>query len=288
VKTLLLASLPLSLFGACGGGANAGSKEIQNLGSDTMLEVAGALAETYHGQHPEVVISVSGGGSGVGISNLISGDVDIANSSRGLKPKELEDAKKHGRNPVEHKIGFDGIAIYVHKDNPLPSITMEQLKDLFGDGGAIGTWKALGVDFPAGDDKVVLASRQNNSGTYEYFREAVLGGDKGRFKPECNNLNGSKDVVDFCAKTKSAIGYSGIAYATGEVRVVPVVKAAGGKPVMPTVDTILDSSYAISRPLFMFTNGEPQGPVKHYLDWIKSDAGQGVLQKKGYIPLRKI
>jgi phosphate transport system substrate-binding protein len=116
----------------------------------------------------------------------------------------------------------------------------------------------------------------------------VLGGDTGRFKSECNNLNGSKDVVDFCAKTKSAIGYSGIAYATDQVRVVPVQKQAGGAPIMATVDTVLSGSYAISRPLFMFTNGEPKDQIKQYLDWIKSDAGQMVLQKKGYIPLRKI
>lgn len=267
---------------------SARTREIQNLGSDTMLEVAGALAEAYHKIHPDAVVSVSGGGSGVGISNLISGDVDIANSSRSLKEKEIEEAKKHGRTPVEHKIGYDGIAIFVHKDNPLQSITMEQLKQLFGDGGTIVTWKALGVDLGEAADKVVLASRQNNSGTYEYFREAVLGGDKGRFKPECNNLNGSKDVVDFCAKTKSAIGYSGIAYATDQVRVVPVIKKEGGAPVLPKVDTVLDGSYAISRPLFMFTNGEPVDHIKHYLDWIKSDAGQAVLQVKGYIPLRKV
>ncbi|MCU0866067.1 MAG: PstS family phosphate ABC transporter substrate-binding protein [Planctomycetes bacterium] len=292
MKTLLvlapLAAATLLLFHACGGSADARQKEIQNLGSDTMLEVAGALAEAYHTAHPEMIISVSGGGSGVGISNLISGDVDIANSSRSLKPKEIEEAKKHGHTPVEHKIGYDGIAIYVHKDNPLPSITMEQLKELFGDGGKLVSWKQLGVDLGADSDKVILGSRQNNSGTYEYFREAVLGGDKGRFKQECNNLNGSKDVVDFCAKTRSAIGYSGIAYATDQVRVVPVMKQAGGAAVLPAVETVLDGSYAISRPLFMFTNGEPVDQIKQYLDWIKSDAGQAVLQRKGYIPLRKV
>jgi phosphate transport system substrate-binding protein len=286
ISLLLIASG--LLITSCGGNADARAKEIQNLGSDTMLEVAGALAEAYHTAHPEMIISVSGGGSGVGISNLISGDVDIANSSRRLKDKEIEAAKKQGNTPVEHQIGYDGIAIYVHKENPLASITMEQLKELFGDGGKLTSWKQLGIDLGADADKIVLGSRQNNSGTYEYFREAVLGGDTGRFKSECNNLNGSKDVVDFCAKTKSAIGYSGIAYATDQVRVVPVVKKAGGQPVMPTVNTVLDGSYAISRPLFMFTNGEPKEQIKQYLDWIKSDAGQLVLQQKGYIPLRKL
>jgi phosphate transport system substrate-binding protein len=285
VKKTLIPALALSfvLPTACGGG----KLELQNLGSDTMLEVAGALAEEYHKVNDEFVVSVSGGGSGVGIANLIAGDVDIANSSRPLKDKEIDQAKKQGQTPVQHKIGYDGIAIYVHKANPIASITLEQLKDLFGDGGKISKWSDLGIDLGSPNaDRVVLASRQNNSGTYECFRDAVLGGESGRFKPECNNLNGSKDVVDFCAKTISAIGYSGIAYATDEVRIVPVVKAAGGKPVTPTTATVLDDSYALSRPLFMYTNGEPTGPIKTYLDWIKSDAGQRVLIKKGYIPLR--
>lgn len=269
---------------ACGGG----KKEIQNLGSDTMLEVAGALAEAYQAVKTEVIVSVSGGGSGVGIAAMMSGDVDIANSSRKMKEKEEDEAKKQGYSPIHTSIGYDGIAIYVHKDNPIQSITVAQLKELFGDGGKLTKWSDLGVDLGADANPVVLASRQNNSGTYEFFREAVLGGDKGRFKPECNNLNGSKDVVDFCAKTKSAIGYSGIAYATDQVRVLPVVKAEGSPAVMPTVDTVLDGSYAIRRPLYMITKGAAAGDIKDYLDWIVSDAGQKVLQDKGYIPLRKL
>ena len=282
---LALSLVACASFTACG----PSKKELQNVGSDTMLEVAGAWAEAYMHAHPnEVAISVSGGGSGTGIKYLIDGDVDIANSSRALKQKEIDDAKAHGHTPVQHHVGYDGIAIYVHKDNPMPSITMEQLKEVFGDGGKVTKWSDLGVKLADGDnDKVVMASRQNNSGTYEYFREAVLGGDKGRFKPECNNLNGSKDVVDFCSKTKTAIGYSGISYATAQVRVVPVVGKAG-QPVMPTNDTVLEGTYPISRPLFMYTNGEPQGEIKHYLDYVKSDDGQRVLAQKGYPPLRKL
>jgi phosphate transport system substrate-binding protein len=231
---------------------------------------------------------VSGGGSGVGVANLISGDVDIANSSRPLKDSEIEAAKKQGHEPVQHIVGFDGIALYVHKDNPLQSVTMEQLLQMFGDGGKIESWQDIGIDFGSDDaNTIVLASRQNNSGTYECFREHVLG-DNGRFKPRCNNLNGSKDVVDFCAKTKSAIGYSGIAYATDDVRIVPVAPSDEATPVMPTVDTVLDKSYPIARPLYMYTNGEPTGNVAHYLDWIKSDAGQRVLIEKRYVPLRKL
>ncbi len=286
-KLLLLPFAVTLLFPGCG----QGHPELQNLGSDTMLEVAGAWAQAYHEVHPEVVVSVSGGGSGTGIANLIAGDVDIANSSRHLKDSEIKAANAHGHTPVQHHVGYDGIAIYVHKDNPLASITLAQLRDVFGDGGKIDKWSQLGVEIGSGnanDDTIVLASRQNNSGTYEYFREAVLGGDSGRFKSECNNLNGSKDVVDFCSKTRSAIGYSGLAYATKAVRVVPVAKADGTPAVQPDAATVLDGSYPISRPLFMYTNSEPTGEVKLYLDWIKSDAGQRVLQKHGYPPLRPL
>jgi phosphate transport system substrate-binding protein len=282
VKQLAALSLAAIATVAC-----SRKNEIENVGSDTMFEVATALAETYHGKHPEISISVSGQGSARGISELISGNLELANSSRKMKPNEIEMAKQHGVTPLEHTVGYDGIAIYVHKDNPIASITVDQLKELFGDGGKLVKWSALGVDLGKDADQVVLASRSNNSGTYEYFREHVLGGDKGRFKAECNNLNGSTDVVDFCAKTRSAIGYSGVAFATKDVRVIPVIDKTGA-PVMPTAATVLDGSYPISRPLFMFTNGEPRDLVKHYIEWIVSDEGQHVLQAKGYVPLRKL
>lgn len=284
----ILSTLTLTgclVLAGCGASA---ATEIDNRGSDTMLEVAGAWAEAYHKVQQDVVVSVSGGGSGTGFAGLIAGDVHIANCSRMMKDKEVAEAKAHGHDPVLHKVGFDGIAIFVHKDNPIAQITLDQLKDLFGSDGKISKWSQLGIDLGGGDaDQIVLASRQSSSGTYEYFRESVLGGDHASFKPECRNLNGSKDVVDFCAKTKSAIGYSGLAYATDKVRMVPVV-GKNGQPVAPSIDTVIEGAYPISRPLFMYTIGEPTGVVKDYLDWIVSDAGQQVLQSKGYPPLRKL
>ncbi len=254
-----------------------------------MLEVAGAWAEAYDKVAEHSVITVSGGGSGTGIAALIAGSIDLANSSRKLKDKERKRAEARGRNPIEHKVGYDGIAIYVHKDNPIASISIAQLKALYGDGGEITRWSQLGIDL--GDpklDPIVPVSRQNNSGTYEYFRESVLGGASGRFKPQCLNLNGSKDVVEFCGQAKSAIGYSGLAYATKAVRLVPVIKKDGSPAVMPSNDSVIDGSYPISRPLFMYTNGEPTGATKTYLDWILGDDGQRVLQAHGYPPLRKL
>jgi len=275
------------LLSACG---RSGPRriELQNRGSDTMLEVAGSWAEAYREVRPDVIVSVSGGGSGTGISAVLNGTTDLANSSRAMKESELRDAKKLSRQPVQHHVGFDGIAIYVHPNNPIASITLEQLKELFGDGGQLTRWSQLGVDL--GDpklDPIVLASRQNNSGTYEYFRDAVLGGETGRVKAECMLLNGSNDVVEFCTKTKSAIGYSGMAAASDRVRIVPVVGKAG-KPVLPSFDTVIAGEYPISRPLFMITDGDPKTEVKFYLDWILSDAGQRVLMQVGYPPLRKL
>jgi phosphate transport system substrate-binding protein len=263
--------------------------EVRNLGSDTMLEVGFAWAEAYDKVNDHVVVSLSGGGSGTGIAELIAGQIHIANSSRRLKDVERKRAEARGRHPVEHLVGYDGIAIYVHRDNPLQSISLEQLKAVFGDGGEVVRWSQLGIDLgTASLDAIVPVSRQNNSGTYEYFRDAVLGGSSGRFRRECMNLNGSKDVVDFCGRTKSAIGYSGVAYATAGVRKVPVIKKPGSAPVAPSNDTVLDGTYPIARPLFMYTNGEPTGATKEYLEWIKSDDGQRVLAAHGYPPIRKL
>lgn len=279
--------LPIALafvtLAACGR-----QKLIQNKGSDTMLEVAQKWAEEYHVVHPEVGIAVTGGGSGGGITGVIDGTVDIANCSRAMKQKELDAAKAKNHAPVQHHVGYDGIAIYVHKDNPIASISLEQLKQIYIENGTITKWSQLGVKLPEGtSDDILVVSRQSNSGTYEYFREAVLGGEA-HFRLGTTDMNGSKDVVDHASKVRTAIGYSGLAYATKEVRMVPVVKAEGAAPVMPTIDNVIDRSYPISRPLFMYTVGEPEGDVKAYLDWIKSDAGQKILMQQGYPPLRKI
>lgn len=271
----------ITLF-SCGGQS---FTEIENVGSDTLLEVAGSFAEHYTKAEPNVAVSVSGGGSGVGVAALLANDCEIANCSRPLKDKELKQAEKNGVTPVQHIVGYDGIAVFVHKDSPINSLTMNQLKAIFGEGGDIENWDQLGVSLEApGANKIQLGSRQNNSGTYECFREKVLG-KLGRFKQRCNNLNGSKDVVEFCASSKSAIGYSGLAYKTDEVKIVKISYGEGESPVYPSLETVQSGLYPISRPLYMYTNGEPQGEVGKYLKWIKGLEGQSILSKKGYIPL---
>ena len=259
-----------------------------NKGSDTMLDVALAWSEQYFEVNPVNEVQVSGGGSSSGITGIIDGTVDIANCSREMKPKEIADARAKGHDPVKHHVGYDGIAVYVHKDNPIESITLQQLHDIYAENGPVTKWSDLGIKLPADvDDKIVLVSRQTNSGTFEYFREAVLGKEV-NFRRGTRDLNGSKDVVDVVGNTRTAIGYSGLAYATAEVRMVPVRKTASDPPINPSIDTCLDRSYPISRPLFMYTVGEPHDAVRAYLDWIKSDDGQRVLLQQGYPPLRKL
>lgn len=262
---------------------------IQNIGSDTMVNLAQAWAEEYAKVSPNVSIEVSGGGSGVGIAALINGTASIANASRKLEPDETEKAKKAtGKEPKEFMVGYDGLAIYVSKQNPIEEISIDDLAEIYKEGGKINKWSDLGVKSIPGakSDDIIRVSRQNNSGTYHYFREAVVG-KKNDYKQGSLDMNGSKDVVELVAKTPGAIGYSGLGYATPEVKIVKVSKKKGEPSVLPSITTVLDKSYPISRPLFMYTPGEPTPAVHKYLDWIMSDAGQKIVEKTGYVPLAK-
>jgi len=261
---------------------------IQNKGSDTLVNVAQAWAEAYPEVNPEVAVAVSGGGSGTGIAAMINGTVDIANASRKMKAKEIKSAEANGQYPVEHVVGFDALAVFINNNNPITSLSIEQLRNIYGRDPKFTKWSDLGVKVPGCDsDEIVVASRQNNSGTYAYFKETVLG-KKGKYRTGTLDMHGSKEVVDLVENTACAIGYSGLAYATEHVKKVCIATETGGPCIEPTVATASDHSYPIARPLFMYTNGEPKGAIKEYLDWILSDAGQCILLKKGYAPVRDI
>jgi phosphate transport system substrate-binding protein len=255
---------------------------IQNKGSDTMIELAQAWAEAYEAASVEV----SGGGSGVGIAALINGTVDIANASRAMEEKEIKAAKdKNGKEPVLYVVGYDALAVYVHKDNPLEEISMEQLADIYGETGKVTKWSQLGVKVPGcKSDELVRLSRQNNSGTYEYFREAVLG-KNGKYKLGTIDATGSKDLVTQVANNPCAIGYSGMGYKTPGVKFLKV-KKGDGKAIGPSVEATHNKTYPISRPLYMYTLGEAKGALKAYIDWVRTDTGQEVLAKIGYVPLK--
>lgn len=290
----LIACLVMAFFlpvGACSKkgdevGKSSGRSVIQNSGSDTMVNLAQAWAEAYAKVNPSVSVEVSGGGSGTGIAALINGTVDIANCSRQMKPEEMERAKQNiGKEPRKFVVGFDALAVYVHKDNPLNEITIEQLADIYGEAGGITKWSQLGIAYPACDsDEIIRISRQSNSGTYYYFREALLG-KTGDFKMGSRDLHGSKDVVELIKRTPCAIGYSGMGYATEHVKKLEVAKKAGEPACEPDVETARNGTYPIARPLYMYSIGEPTGEVKKYLEWIYSDVGQEIVEANGYVPL---
>ncbi|MFC1696592.1 PstS family phosphate ABC transporter substrate-binding protein [Pseudomonadota bacterium] len=274
-----------ALLTACGGGEQ--RQVIQNKGSDTLVNVAQAWAEEYQVVNPSVVVAVSGGGSGTGIAALINGTVDLANASRSIKDKELKLAKDNGQDPVQHVVGFDALAVYLHPDNPLNEISIAQLAEIYGDGGSYLSWNDLGVDVPGcQNQEIVVVSRQNNSGTYAYFREAVLG--DADFKLGTRDMHGSKDVVDLVENTPCAIGYSGLAYATEHVKLACIAPETGSACTNPSVASALDGSYPIARPLFMYTNGQPTGFVGDYLNWIMSNEGQCIILNKGYAPATEV
>ncbi len=261
---------------------------IQNKGSDTLVNVAQAWAEAYQKVTSDVAVAVTGGGSGTGIAAMINGTVDIANASRAMKQKEVDLAKSKGQNPIEHTVGFDALAVFLHKDNPAKSLQIGQLAEMYGEEGETKKWTDIGIEVPGcKNQEMVLVSRQNNSGTYAYFRSAVLG-KKRDYKMGTRDMHGSKDVVDLVEKTPCAIGYSGLAYATDHVKMACIAKDGGDGCVMPTVASAADGSYPIARPLLMYTNGEPTGEIKKYLDFILSDEGQCIIFDKGYAPARNV
>jgi phosphate transport system substrate-binding protein len=288
VKRKLILAATIALTISCGGEAGesrASRALLQNKGSDTLVNVAQAWAEAYGSVNANVAVAVTGGGSGTGISALINGTVDIANASREMRESEVEASQARGIDPVQHIVGYDALAVFLHSDNPIDAFTFGQLAAIYGEGGAFESWNDLGVTVPGcSSGEIVRVSRQNNSGTYVYFQETVLGEDP--YKLGSRDMHGSKDVVDLVENTPCAIGYSGLAYATDHVRMPCVSEEEGSSCISPSMETAVDRSYPISRPLFMYTAGEPEGAAKEYLDWILSDEGQCILVEKGYAPVR--
>jgi phosphate transport system substrate-binding protein len=259
---------------------------IQNAGSDTIVNLAQAWAEEYAQIEPAISVEVSGGGSGTGIAALINGTADIANASRKLERKESELAlQQTGKEPKEFIVGYDALAVFVHRLNPMEEITIRQIGDIYREEGPVKLWSDLGVRNTACKrDRIIRVSRQSNSGTYHYFREAVLG-KEADFKLGSLDLHGSKDVVELIARTPCAIGYSGMGYATTHVKALRIARRAGDPAYPPNIETTQAGTYPIARPLYMYTAGEPQPHIKAYMDWIMSAAGQRLVFESGYVPL---
>ncbi len=272
-------ALVLAMLPGCKSGGGGGAHSITIKGSDTMVILGQRWAEAYMDAHPDYTIQVTGGGSGTGIAALINGGTDICESSRPMKDKEKEQAKeKHGKEVKEIPVAMDGLAIYVHESCPVKDISLAQLKSIYT--GKTTNWKDIGWD----DAKIVVYGRENNSGTYGYFKEHVLGGAD--FVAEVQTLSGTAAVVNAVSEDRRSIGYGGIAYSKG-IKTLSVKKDDSGPAVPPSLENVHNGTYPISRELYFYTLGEPEGDVKTFIDWVLSEEGQKVCEKVGYYPLRK-
>jgi phosphate transport system substrate-binding protein len=267
------------------GGEPRGSSYIQNKGSDTMVNLALAWAEQYQNVHPEVRMSVTGGGSGTGISSLLNGTVDIANASRAIKQEEIDLAKQKGFTPVEFVVARDAIGVIVHPDNPVQKLTMRQISRIFR--GDINNWKDLGGE----DRPIVRVSRETNSGTHVYFLEEVvrLGSktDKSIFSSDTLLLPSSEGIISEVSDNPNAIGYDGLGYITPHVKTVAIARDEDSPYLLPSVETVNAKLYPIARDLYMYTRDQPQGAIKQYLDWIHSPEAQKIVSDLGFIPYQQ-
>jgi phosphate transport system substrate-binding protein len=256
---------------------------IENKGSDTMVNLALAWAETYQDLHPEVRVSVTGGGSGTGLAALTNGTVDIANASRAIKSEEIELAQATGFIPFEQAVASDAIAVIVNPENPVAELSIDQISKIYL--GEITNWQEVGGE----DRPIVLLSRETNSGTHVYFLEAVVrkgnSDDTNIFAAETLLLPSSEGIIAEVRDNPNAIGYDGLGYVIPEVKTIAISKAEGEPYVKPSVESVSNGSYPISRDLYMYFQDEPQGIIKEYLDWVLSTEGQTIVMELGFVPI---
>ncbi len=273
ILIMALALTGLSLFGF-----RPANEVITIKGSDTMVILAQRWAEIYMNERSGVTIQVTGGGSGTGISALINGTTDICNSSRPMKQGEKDRLKqRYNTLGVEIKVARDGLSVYVHESNPVKELSIDQLKQIYT--GKITNWKEVGGN----DARIILYTRENNSGTYVYFKDYVLGGAD--YAATCQSMPGTASVVNAVAKDKNGIGYGGAAYSKG-IRSIAVKKNSSSSAYEPTLENIKNGQYPITRFLYMYTRSKPSGAVKDFIDWVLSDEGQAVVSRVGYFPIR--
>jgi len=257
--------------------------DIENKGSDTIVNLALAWAEAYQEIHPEIRISVTGGGSGTGIAALINGTVDIANASRQIKSEERKNAEDNGIEPVEFVVARDAIAIIVHIENPIDQLTIDQISAIYS--GEITNWKEVGGE----DRPIVKLSRETNSGTHVYFLENVLRkGEKDNktlFSMDTLLLPSSEGISAEIRQNPNAIGYDGLGYVTEDLKVIAVSRDQTGPFILPSASSVNNRKYPIARDLYMYTAGEPQGMILQYLDWIRSPEAQLIVTELGFVPI---
>jgi phosphate transport system substrate-binding protein len=256
------------------------NKVMRIKGSDTMVLLFQALAEEFMQLNPTTQLAVKGGGSGTGISALIDGTTDIAIASRKMQDKELDEARSKGIEPKECEVALDALAIVVNPQNPVTTLNLAQLKEIFT--GKEKNWKAVGGKA----EPIIPVSRESNSGTYVYFKEHVL--ENQEYSPEARLMPTSQAIIEDIAKTPGAIGYVGMAYANnGPVKTISVANNAQGQAYEPNEKNVLKGVYPIARPLQIYTDGEPTGVIKEFIDFILGPDGQKLVERIGYTPIRK-
>lgn len=274
------AVLGLATLAACGGGGSSsrGGRAITMKGSDTMVILGQKWAEVYMQTHPGKTIQVTGGGSGTGIAALINGTTTVCQSSRSMKNTEREQIQtKFGQPPLEFAVAKDGVTVYVHTTNPVAALSVDQIRGIYT--GTVTNWKQVGGE----DRRIVVYSRENNSGTYVFFKEHVLAGAD--FMPGTQTLPGTSAVADAVSKDPGGIGYGGYAYGGG-IKHVSVAADSASTPVEPNEANVKSGSYPLARDLFWYTRAEQTPETKELLDWVLSDAGQEVVKGVGYFPVR--
>lgn len=265
------------LMGIVGFAFKPAGERITVKGSDTMVILAQKWAEVYMKSNPETTIQVTGGGSGTGVSALINGATDIANSSRKMNRSEMEKLKsRYNTLGVEVACAKDGITVYLHPSNKVNELTVKQLGQIFR--GEIKNWKEVG----GADAPIKLYGRENSSGTYVFFQENVVKGD---YAATCQTLPGTAAVVNAVKKDANAIGYGGAAYAEG-IEICKVKKDENSQGYQATTETIKSNQYPITRYLYMYLKSKPTGEMKKYIDWILSAEGQKLVVEAGYFPVK--
>jgi len=251
------------------------SGTINVAGSDTMVNLAQAWAEKFNEENAGVQITVKGGGSGNGIAALINKTVDFANASREIKSEEESAAEAAGVDPVETEVARDGVVVIVNTANGVTDLTKEQLGKIYA--GEITNWKDVG----GADAEIVLLGRDTSSGTYGFIKDEVLGKlpNKPEYAKSMRNLQSSQAIVDEVGKNPNAIGYVGLGYENATIKPVAV------DGTQSSLESVLDGTYALSRGLYMYSDGELDGVKKAYVEWILSDAGQAIIEEQGFVPL---
>jgi len=273
------------VFGVAGIAVAATGDSLQIKGSDTMVNLAQSWAEQYMEEKPKAFVAVTGGGSGTGFASMINGTCDIAMASREIKQKEVELAKAKNISPYEIKIALDGLAVVVNPKNPVGKLTVDQLAAIFS--GKITNWKQVG-----GEDKpIVVLSREVNSGTHVYFKEHILRkndpNNKEEYTPRALLLSSSQAIADEVAQNTGAIGYYGMGYISNKQKPVAVAQNEKSPYIEPEIDNVVSGKYPISRPLFFYTNGQPQGRVKDFVDFALSPKGQEIVLETDFVPITK-